>query len=581
MATLAEINQQLSQQKDIEEKQTEVLNDIKDISNKTLAQLGFFQKLSKRRELEAEEAEFEAGKDRGKTSTTTTSPSASSSGKGLFSGLGDMIPSGGLFGLGAALASKLPGYLLGRALPAVLAQIFADEIADYVESATGSQEIGDAVFRGLKLGSLAALISKRLIIPAALLGAVLNEENREKLGDVGDKFGEFGEQLKKFFPQLPTFEGLVKSVTDTVGDALDFLISGINILTLTMKDSKTAEEAEQLEKDAKVLSENFGEFAAALAGLGLIFKRTRRIMFGMLASLASVKLSAEKIPDTMPKAKTGKELLKEAEKFTDKELKSRGIERYTTKAGATAYKVAGSGRGGSLPTPVKGLEETFQKMSNERAAKRFAPKLFSAFKKVPLFAQAFAAYDLYSILSSSDSPEAKASALAGILGGVAGAMGGAKLGALLGAPLGPIGSGLLGLGGGIGGYFFGDKAASGLARYFLDNTPDLFAKDGQPQRSEEEIRASRAQAGTLDIAGMSASAGRDLSNRSGAVGMPSTSAISLQSATVAPTQPSSGGVSIFSPSYVDESIQQFSGTAISAPLNPAGIPDGWRFFETR
>lgn len=160
---------------------------------------------------------------------------------GGFGGIGKLLKTGGLLGIGATIGKVL----LRRGLPALVLNTFAGEIADYVESETGSKEIGDAVFRGLKLGSIGLLFGKKFGLIGAALGVVLTDENRLKLGEIEKSITALG---LKFGVELPSLESIIKNTTEAVGESLDFVNATLN-------------------GDLKGIEDNFAGFATTILGI--------------------------------------------------------------------------------------------------------------------------------------------------------------------------------------------------------------------------------------------------------------------------------------------------------------------------
>ena len=194
MSSLSEVANQLRVQGDILGQQTNILEQIASSSQGTVKKMGFLEFMIERRKLKDLEAEREAGKPGlfSRMADKISGSGAGSGGKGF--DLGNFLPAGGLFGAGAALAAALPKFLLGRALPALLAKAFADQIANYVESQTGSKEIGDAMFRGLQTGAIGLLLGKKIGLIAFLGGALFDEENRKKIEGILTRLRELSDK---------------------------------------------------------------------------------------------------------------------------------------------------------------------------------------------------------------------------------------------------------------------------------------------------------------------------------------------------------------------------------------------------
>ena len=178
-------------------------------------------------------------------------------------GLGKFATAGGLAGAVAALGKGL----LLRGVPAVALGLLAQEIADYVESETGSKELANAAFRSAKLGGIGLLFGKRFAIIGAAIGAVLTEENQKLLGQIGDKATE---SLKALGIEIPAMPDILKGVSGTINSALE----GIN--KALSGEMPSANE--------------FSDIALSLGGLAAILApgATFRMLLKGLGSLSGV-----------------------------------------------------------------------------------------------------------------------------------------------------------------------------------------------------------------------------------------------------------------------------------------------------
>ena len=471
MKTIADVTEQLSEQNKIQLEQTQILVQTSDgiTSMKgSLLALVNSMKTDKMRDLEAER-ENNAAKRVQKTNVSTTKKDKDDT--GILGGLGDIFKKGGIFKLGQELLKALPGFLLGRALPAFLAKMFADEIANFVESQTGSKTLGDAIYRGLNLGALGLLISKRFGAIGFVAGALLDESNREKLNVLGDKLGEFGDNIAKLFGTdgLPSFTEAMTFVTETLGKAIDFLISGVALINLAMKDNKTEEEIAQMETELDNMGDTIGSFALAVGGLGLMFKRVRGLIGRMILGITKITTAGATALPAASAATAGAaalsrtDMIKELTKMSDKQLAKQGLER--TAGGKGIQRL-----GGGIASDAE-----MKRTLDLKGASKF-PRLGKFLRFGPI-AALLAAYDIYSVITSPGSVQDKVAALGGILGGVLGAGGGAMLGGAMGSVFPGPGT-LIGgiLGGGIG-YFAGDSVGKGLAQYLLGQKVDAMPFD--------------------------------------------------------------------------------------------------------
>jgi len=208
------------------------INDTLQEQNGTLSQLssniGSFitriNKLESGKRLDDLEADRESKKIGFGTSVSKVFSRTMAAGKGAVGkmsmpslGFGKLASLGGIAGAAAALGKGL----LMRGVPAVALGLLAQEIADYVESETGSKELADAAFRSTKLGAIGLLFGKRFGIIGAAIGAVLTKENQKLLSDIGENARA---RLKEMGIEIPTMPEMLEGVTTTINGAL----TGIN-----------------------------------------------------------------------------------------------------------------------------------------------------------------------------------------------------------------------------------------------------------------------------------------------------------------------------------------------------------------
>lgn len=400
------------------------------------------------------------------SSVSRNTSSTGTSGNGLFGGdFLEKLKTGGLLGLGAGLISALPGFLLKRGLPSLLANAFADEIADYVEDATGSEALGDAVFRGLKLGSLGLLISKRLGLIGFAIGAVLTPENREKFEELGSNLQEVGDKLANLFGvELPEMSKLAESISSTVGNAAD----GINSL---ITDGFDSEEFQS----------NIGSIGASLAGLAFLFKPlgTVSLMLKTIAypfkklysgfkALGGLILGGTAI-NNLNKTQIGEISKEDIQRMNTKQIQGMSADDIKKLEGE-GYKV--NQKTGSVTT-LKGNpvspDQVRSSMSNlgmenplnQAAAKKYSKfgKLLKVGRSIPFLGTLLSAGTLGAILMSDASENEKADTIGRLFGGAAGAL---ALGAI-GATAGPFGA----IAGAIGGGLLGDELGSYFAKWIM------------------------------------------------------------------------------------------------------------------
>lgn len=436
MATLADINKSLEDQQAGNEAQTRVLKRLDRRFDK------FFQEL---REVESEslEADIE-GRNQAQEAQRKDNVSTARGGESK----GFSLPFlGGLTGAGMMGAlSGIGSSLLKRGIPGLIITMLADEIADFVFANVDgvSQNMRDVVERSLSIGGLGLIFGVKFAAIGAVLGAVLTDDNIDKINKIGDSFGVLSTKFFKMFGiQLPSIEDILTSITTTVGSALD----GIDAILNGDFDGFLAE----IDSVAIAMAGLFTLFAPgkaislALRGLMLPFTAAKA---GIMAMLGKNKTDVNALSKD-PKGPAGSQgKLKDGSKVTF----NKKTGRFHTDKGKM----------------VKASDVT-------EIGKKF-PKLKNLLR-VPGIAQAFAALDLFQLLTSPGSVTDKVAGMSGILGGLGGSTLGAMAGLALGGLTGPaaiVMSPLLGALGGMGGYFFGDMIAKGLAQYLLGQNVDAF-----------------------------------------------------------------------------------------------------------
>lgn len=498
MTTLADINKTLG-----------VVVDNTNRSSNSLER--FIRSMEQRKgdDLEAErerKASIKREASRSDSSSRTQNNNASSGGFG--------IPAA-LF-TGAALkdlAGGLAKGLLKRGLPAALATAFADDIGNWVNSATGSAELGAAAERATLGGAFGLLLGKKFGLIGAAVGGLATEENMkqaqnlgnailtkveearqgiknwaesEQAADFAERFGSLGEKLRDFATNIPAANGLLARVQTGVGDGLEGLTGLI-------------EEGVDSEK----FQENMGEAAGVLGAFAFFF---RGPIFRVIKRLAKFRTMAAGIALIAAyKALNGD--------FTDGDLTTEDIGAAAgvttalaigaTKAvqavrrgrnsgartGATPPaaappsnvigKVDGknvvrsksgnftfAGADGKATTNVLS-EAEIKKLNKSKWWSKF-PRL-TALKGIPGTSLLFAAIDSAMaasiMLDETKTREQKISELGPLIGGSVGTLGFGALGLAVG---GPFGATL----GALGGYFGGGYVGTKLAEYLLGKTSE-------------------------------------------------------------------------------------------------------------
>lgn len=440
------------------------------------------------------EADIEArSKQKDKESRVKTKPSESSK-KGLFGGFFDdllgSLPGGFGIGAGIGLIGALGAALLKRGIPALLANVFADEIADFIEKETGSEALGDAVFRALKLGSFGLLLGKRFALFGAVIGAILTEDNRAKLSELGENLKLVGEDIASFFNvTLPDFEGILKFISETVGGGIDFLNASL-----------------KGEFDSEAFKENWDEALLTIGGIATLSKTLRgailksfKLVAGAIGSAVAAVTGLGKIkPPPIPGAdgpiakfdqtKANTEAAKNLSKRQAAKLEKQGF-KVNKAGGITDLK-------GKVVSPQKAaeaLKRSGVKVATPATVAKAASKFprFSKFlgfaRSIPGLGALIAGGTVASILMDDSLTDAdKAIAIGGAIGG----LGGGVLGGLLGATVGgPVGLTV----GGIAGYLGGDILGQALGEYLTGNKVTAFPLDSINDMINNNIGETAAQ----------------------------------------------------------------------------------------
>lgn len=500
--TLAELNEKLIDQNT---QQTEVLVDIKSNIGQLNTRMGSFAERFKSDRLREAEDKRESQQDQKTTNDGMRPAAGGESRRRLF----DSLPEGGVFGMGAALARALPGFLLGRAVPAFLAKAFADEIADYIESATGSKTIGDAVYRGLNLGALGLLFGKKLGAIGFVAGALLDENNKKQLNLLGIELTTFGDNLAKMFglDALPSFTEALQWVTKTFGNAIKFLSTGLSYLNTLMKDNPTEFDEAKMKQDAEVLKDTIGDFGLGIGMLALAISPGGTLALALGSVTAAFALVKNSIRDLgklagitvsgalgTQKRQMAKFNTADIASLTDDEKARLGKQGAFVKDGKltdlfgkelsvedTRSKLSGIGR-----------QSPFDDMVNKsKYAKRFG-MLKSIAKKLPFIGTLITSGTLASILmDNSLTEDEKINAIGGLFGGVVGGLtAGAAGGLLAGLPGAVVG--------GVVGAISGEWGGEQLAKWLLGgNAEDTTSAKGAASRNRD-LANRNAQGKALD-----------------------------------------------------------------------------------
>jgi len=461
MASLSDVNQTLMDQndslKDIAQNSVETKNLIlKQLQNTT----GF----------KAIERQQESSINR---TITGASGVATGAMKGVGNALGNLtglFQKGGMVGLLALLAKGL----ITRGVPALLMTSFSDNIAEYLAGEDGSDEVKGVIERSIIGGSLGFLLGWRGALVGSLLGALLTDENRAKLSELGENFASLASEWNL---TLPSFESTLNFITNTFGGALDFIN---NIISGDFSEAFT---------------KNLDDLVLAVGGLFLLF-----------SPKGTISLALKGLKKTMGLAKTA--FLAGATGLGAKEVVKNTTKAATTATAATAAagSVVLSKSGNKMIAGADGKATTVKAPAGSKVGDIPAltgPKVekyakLMKFLKFPGIGLVMSVPEIISIVTSDKSKSEKAKGLSGIVGGTLASGGGAVLGGAIGAfggPAAPLTAPLGMLAGGIGGYFLGDyltKKIVGLMLGEPDNSKLETGESSQPQPQKRAIGSIRS-----------------------------------------------------------------------------------------
>lgn len=470
--TLADINKELVKQNDT------LVGVGKEIGKVSSGLETFLRNMASDRYDQLERDREAAAQQRKEQQTEQSKPEPKMpSGKGLFGDMFENIKGGLGLGTGAGLVAALGGFLLKRGLPALLANVFADEIADFIESETGSAELGDAVHRALKLGSFGLLLGKRFGLFAAVIGGLLTPENQQKLSVMGDNLEEAGRNLEQFFGvSLPNLEQISTFITGSFGEGLDAINAA-------------------LEGDSEKFIENLDGLAVSISALALLLKPRGTIALaiaGVTAAVAGVKKAAaalkpggipnvnQKLPGVITPDKQGYVTSQSGERFKATSPQGKMIIQASKDRALRAMGEA-SGMSGQKALDVA------------KKYPRFG-KLLGVLNGIPGANIALNAGMLALILmDEKTSPDQKIKSGAGLFAGI----GGSAIGAALGTAIFP------GLGtavGGVGGYFLGDALGQYVMEWLLGNRNDIDSGLKKMIESNQDITTGEFEDITQDTA---------------------------------------------------------------------------------
>lgn len=387
----------------------------------------------------------------------------------LFGSMENTLMGLGIPGMGALLGKGLVGGLIRGGL----AFIMAEAVADYLNSQGFSEEVTDAVGRGLTGYGILRIFGKRLGAIGLIGGALATPENIEstktQLTKLVESFeigwGKFSTWFDDTFGVeglIPTTDEIIAKINNIVGDSL----TGLNAF---LRGDFNSEE----------FYKNLDDMAITFTTLALMIKPggTLRVLSKSLAKLAlgaaalsglskaagAVSPPGTTVPGVATATKlTGAEVRTQASNLSAKQLDKQGLMKNS--AGKIVDKNTKQFVG----------EDRLKKALTDTASQGSKFSRLSKFMRLPGIAYLFGAYDIYSILSAPGPIEKKIAPLAGVISAVLGSGGGALLGAALGSFLPGPGNIIGGAIGGALGYFYSDMIGKGLAQYLLGQKVDAF-----------------------------------------------------------------------------------------------------------
>lgn len=375
----------------------------------------------------------------------------------------------GIPGMGALLGQGL----LGGLIRGGLAYVMAEQVAEYIRSQGFSEEIADAVGRGLTGYGILRVFGKRLGMIGLLGGALATEDNinttKDHLETLSKSFEEGWTKLGDWFDKtfgveglIPTTDEIIKKINNIVGDSL----TGLNAFL-------------RGDWNSKEFYENLDDMAITFGALALMLKPggTLRVLTKSIGKLGAAALALSGLnsavsglvpPTTTAGVTTAKKanlnagtLQQQAGKLSAKQLAAEGLSKNS------AGRIIDTSTGKFAST-----ERLNSAVTNAATSGKF-PRI-SKFLRLPGIAYLFGMYDIYSILSSPGSMESKIAPLAGVLSAVLGSGGGAMLGAALGSIFPGPGTIVGGALGGIAGWLGGETVGKGLAQFLLGQKVDSF-----------------------------------------------------------------------------------------------------------
>ena len=379
---------------------------------------------------------------------------------GFLSGISNAFKTGGFIGLGTVLAKGLVKRLPGLAL-----MTFADSIVDYFKIGEGNKELRDAAVGGLQGAGFGALFGLRFIPLFGVIGALMKNE------EFTTQFDLFTDNLKQLTEKI--FGPIsLESVFKTFAGIATKGLKGINSL---------------ITGDFKGFFDNLGSSVALIGGLATLLMPGKflKLLFrigafalkgpgkailalaaagGMTALTKAFDFFKGGSPDTTKTTKTPQAKPGTVVRSASGNLMIAGADGKAT----TQKAPKGSKIGDVIKKPTGGTAAS--QMSKAVTKFPILSKVIKIASKIPGLATAAALVQLATM--NPVTVEGVASILGGLGGGALGALAGGAFGAFL--PTAPVTAPLFSFVGGMGGYFFGEAIAKGLAEFALGKKVTAF-----------------------------------------------------------------------------------------------------------
>ena len=379
---------------------------------------------------------------------------------GFLSGISNAFKTGGFIGLGTVLAKGLVKRLPGLAL-----MTFADSIVDYFKLGEGNKELRDQIVGGLQGAGFGALFGLRFIPLFGVIGALMKNE------EFKTQFDLFTDNLKQLTEKI--FGPIsLESVFKTFAGIATKGLKGINSL---------------ITGDFKGFFDNLGSSVALIGGLATLLMPGKflKLLFrigafalkgpgkailalaaagGMTALTKAFDFFKGGSPDTTKTTKTPQAKPGTVVRSASGNLMIAGADGKAT----TQKAPKGSKIGDVIKKPTGGTAAS--QMSKAVTKFPILSKVIKIASKIPGLATAAALVQLATM--NPVTVEGVASILGGLGGGALGALAGGAFGAFL--PTAPVTAPLFSFVGGMGGYFFGEAIAKGLAEFALGKKVTAF-----------------------------------------------------------------------------------------------------------